>query len=797
MAIQYYMRGYHTTNPVGYVNWVVNNTPDTTGAYSPYPGVLTNIIISNIINTTDGYVDDRAVSSAPPAGYGNLANLIRNSNASGIFTVWSLGDSVSAGYGEDRAGSFGFQAHMHRALSSRRADVASIGSLLFRDWSATSADARVDADPGEYAPQDWEHDGHTGNTIAQITTGVPTWFASAGSIVPDVITLMCGGNTGGLTAAQNLALLSALRTAIRAVAPNAHVIQSTITLLSDPTYMSAFNGGLAATITAFNDPKWHYVDIAGKLTAADITVSGHPNLQGYAILGITFADEIEKWLPPRKGQVFPRLVRRRVNATDNGIRMVAASDKASGTNANCEPGAGSFAVEGWFTPTTLPEPDGIYRAIVQYGSGATNVFSLVSNGKSMSVYLASGGPDISYTPGCFGAVGEPVHWFVHCYRNGANSVVSLWVNGILRGILKGKAAWTIAAGASFNLGSNVNYDALPGIHSDVRFYKGSAGLPAYGVGLRQLIQSCYADGVPLTGCTAYFKCDEAASPCIDTFGGTSLTLTGAAMVGQAQPGGQNPANARVSATTITSPREVGSANTLWLRGDTGTTIVSSKVSSYYDQSGSTRTFAQGTAGNRPVVLADGINGRPTISFRIANTSKLTCTSALSTLITASQWHVFIVAQFATIVATGGPPFYVNDSLISISDGATVWGISARVATGTPKVVGHYRTTAPAYVATPEVTIATGIPYIFEFSRDGTNTYLRVTGGVLGTTSQAEVSAVLADQFAVTGTAINLGVAYDGTTYSDVDIGEVIVCNKRLTVPDATRMRNMLRDYYKI
>lgn len=744
-----------------------------------------------------GNLNESQIDAAPAAGKDGLAILVARPAIGLIFTVWTLGDSVSAGFGEDAPGSFGFQAHMHRALSSRRGDIGSIGSLVFRDWSATSADHRTDADPGEYAAQDWEHDGHTGNTIAQITTGVPTWFASAGSIVPDVITLMCGGNTGGLTAAQNLALFAGLRTAIRAVAPNAHVIQSTITLLSDPTYMAAFNGGLATTIAAFNDPKWHYEDIAGKLTTADITVSGHPNLQGYASIGTKFADAIEKWLPPRKGQVFPRLIRRRVNATDNGVRMDAASDKASSANANCEPGSDSFAVEGWFTPTILSEPDGVYRAIVQYGSGATDVFSLLSNGKSMSVYLASAGPDISFTPGCFGSVGEPVHWLVHCYRNGANGVVSLWVNGILRGLLKGKAAWTIAAGGSFNLGSNVNYDALTGIHSDVRFYKGSAGLPAYSVGLRQMVQACYADGVPLAGCTAYFKCDETTTPLVDVFGGTSLTLSGATMAGNVKPGGQNPAIARTNSATITSPREVGSSNTLWLRGDTGVTLVSSKVSNYYDQSGNAHAFAQGTAGNRPTVIADGINGRPAIRFTSAGTSKLTCTDALSTMITASQWHVFFVAQFAAIAQTSGPPFYANDALISINDGANTWGISARLASGTPKIVGHYRTTTPAYVNTPEVTIALGLPYIVEFSRDGTNTYLRVTGGVIGTTTQAEVSLTGINQNSVASIIINIGASYDSSVFSDVDIAEVIMCNKRLTVPDATRMRNMLRDYYYI
>ena len=40
----YLMRAYHTSSPIGYVYWEVD-TPDTTGAFAPYPAnTLTNII---------------------------------------------------------------------------------------------------------------------------------------------------------------------------------------------------------------------------------------------------------------------------------------------------------------------------------------------------------------------------------------------------------------------------------------------------------------------------------------------------------------------------------------------------------------------------------------------------------------------------------------------------------------------------------------------------------------------------------------------------------------------------------
>jgi hypothetical protein len=56
MVIQFYMRGYNTTAPgaVGYVDWVVNDVPDSTASFvpSPYvPGNITNIIVNRVVQS--------------------------------------------------------------------------------------------------------------------------------------------------------------------------------------------------------------------------------------------------------------------------------------------------------------------------------------------------------------------------------------------------------------------------------------------------------------------------------------------------------------------------------------------------------------------------------------------------------------------------------------------------------------------------------------------------------------------------------------------------------------------------
>src|SRR5260221_13692932 len=51
MAIQYYMRAFNTTL-VQYVDWVVNDSPDSTGVFSGYPtNQLINITVNRIVQS--------------------------------------------------------------------------------------------------------------------------------------------------------------------------------------------------------------------------------------------------------------------------------------------------------------------------------------------------------------------------------------------------------------------------------------------------------------------------------------------------------------------------------------------------------------------------------------------------------------------------------------------------------------------------------------------------------------------------------------------------------------------------
>jgi hypothetical protein len=58
MPIQYYMKAYKTTPHTGYVSWIVNDTPDTTGQFSGYDlNELSNITVNKIVQSkTENYL---------------------------------------------------------------------------------------------------------------------------------------------------------------------------------------------------------------------------------------------------------------------------------------------------------------------------------------------------------------------------------------------------------------------------------------------------------------------------------------------------------------------------------------------------------------------------------------------------------------------------------------------------------------------------------------------------------------------------------------------------------------------
>lgn len=731
-----------------------------------------------------------------------------------LFRVWIPGDSRGTGYnGGDTAAGHGVQYHLARALRSRRGDVCFVGSTLYTDYGSAGLNNAIGSvSPGEYAPMDWEHEGHSGYTMAQVQAGLSGWLTTIAT-TPDVVVLGLGANTDGHAAAAIAATdLPALVAATRALLPSSWIIIETVPPQGTPAAtMAAYNALIIAHAAAgtgvFADSRVIFCDTCSDFTLAEQGPDGsvHESQFGYAKRALRLAAAIESVLPLRAGPVWPRPKRPRVFARKQGLQFAAATDVATGANAGCDIGSDSFAIDVEVTPlsTQLPRAVGsaTYKHILTAGSVYATGLTLTANGDSLSIYLGSGGPKLQDVPGVFGKPGVPVRILIHGDRS--SGTLSIWVDGTLRSIATGIAAWSFATGNNLVIGYNagIGQDAFPCIVRDLRFHRAASGMPLYAPGtLRLHAEASAADGVPLSGTSAWFKCDDTPTTAVavDALGGTSLTLTGARYVYAPEPSSLPEPSGSIEIVDSIAPTGrdmIGALCTLDLDAALGVTLTSSKVSNWQDNSGGAHSFLQATAGNRPTVTEDGINGRPAVVFTSAGTSKLTCADAMSTIIQAGSWHAFIVAQYDSLAANNTPAIYGNHSLLAES--SSRWGISARTGAGTPKLGAWKVHAGPVYDYTPEITIATGIPYVIEFSFDGTTITLRTSGGVLGTTvqtAQNTTAATVVD--ALTGTWI-LGADYSGTSYANAQIARVIVSKQALQTATATRVRNALRRFYRI
>lgn len=84
MPVQFYMRGYNTAAPgaVGYVDWVVNDVPDSTGAFLPSPFLIANVINITINRNVQSKVENYLTSiestgtiGFPDPGLGNFIHV--------------------------------------------------------------------------------------------------------------------------------------------------------------------------------------------------------------------------------------------------------------------------------------------------------------------------------------------------------------------------------------------------------------------------------------------------------------------------------------------------------------------------------------------------------------------------------------------------------------------------------------------------------------------------------------------------------------------------------------------------
>jgi hypothetical protein len=94
-----------------------------------------------------------------------------------------------------------------------------------------------------------------------------------------------------------------------------------------------------------------------------------------------------------------------------------------------------------------------------------------------------------------------------------------------------------------------------------------------------------------------------------------------------------------TALALWRPTQLGHPGADYDAADRTITITSGKVSAWPDRSGNGRTLTQATAGNRPTLVTNQINGRPAIRFVGANSTYLATAAFTSTPQPVTFWLV--------------------------------------------------------------------------------------------------------------------------------------------------------------
>jgi hypothetical protein len=215
--------------------------------------------------------------------------------------------------------------------------------------------------------------------------------------------------------------------------------------------------------------------------------------------------------------------------------------------------------------------------------------------------------------------------------------------------------------------------------------------------------------------------------------------------------------------------------TLWLRGDLGIHASGTNVSQWDDQSGNGHIFLPGAT--QPSI-GSGINGQPTVDFDGAATS-ITCSDALSTIITASAWTAFAVYDY-TGTATTTATSYMNPPIIR--DVGAFWGLFA----STQNLIAYCWDGADKS-ARPTASANTNY-YATTLLLSGT---IFAEENLLGTSSAASGNITTLTN------SVNLGAAFGAGAWFKGSVGEIIVYNRALSSPEAVRVQRYLSANWRI
>ena len=220
----------------------------------------------------------------------------------------------------------------------------------------------------------------------------------------------------------------------------------------------------------------------------------------------------------------------------------------------------------------------------------------------------------------------------------------------------------------------------------------------------------------------------------------------------------------------------------WLRADQGTTLVSGKVSSWNDSSGSGNSATQATAAKRPTFTADAINGLPALLFNGTSTFLQLPSPGFSSF-TSGGVTGFLVTEPTAV--TAGARFF------DLGNGATADNIYLDEPTSTGASLYTYNVASGTSV-TSSSAITLNQFQLLEFVDNGSGTATIFTNGQQGAQSTTMNTV---NNVARTSNFIGQGSA-TGNFFKGY-IAEMILYNRALSTSEIALIEGYLIQKYSM
>lgn len=228
---------------------------------------------------------------------------------------------------------------------------------------------------------------------------------------------------------------------------------------------------------------------------------------------------------------------------------------------------------------------------------------------------------------------------------------------------------------------------------------------------------------------------------------------------------------------------------LWLNADTATADVSSKVSTWLDQSPNHNDAKQTTEANAPYFASTNINGHKAVHFDKATPTSLTIADSASL-----QWNQSFVVEIVVRhpQATGAEigAIYVKQQTSGAYAGPS---ININATTNPYNAYASFQITSNDFIGALAQTPVDANPHRIHASWDGTNAALRIGTAAPITAAYTGVSGVGANgQPATVGCATGGGFCYNG------DVAEIVaVAGATINANDIALLEAYLDAKYKL